>query len=198
MNHLVLASASPRRVELMRQVGLDPLVDPAHLDEVLPAGLPLDRAAVHLADRKAAAVAGRHLAGTVVVGADTIVEVDGEALGKPTDPAHAATMLARLAGRTHHVHTGVCVVTVAGPASSAVATTAVTMRPLPPDEIEAYVATGEGDDAAGGYAIQGRAGLFVTSIEGEHSNVVGLPLALVGSLLGQAGVHVHHRWGSDR
>jgi septum formation protein len=187
---LVLASASPRRADLMRRVGLDPIVDPAHIDEVVPPDVSLDRAAALLAEQKASAIAERHDAGTVVVGADTVVELDGEALGKPIDAIHATAMLTRLAGRTHQVHTGVCVVTVGGSSSSGVATTAVTMRPLSAAEIEAYVATGEGGDAAGSYAIQGRAGGFVTSIDGDHSTVVGLPLTLLTELLHRAGISV--------
>lgn len=204
MSRVVLASASPRRLDLLRQIGLAPLVAPADVDETLPPELAPADAARHLAQTKAEAVRNRLLEGRgslaterplVVLAADTIVAIDGDPLGKPLDEADARAMLRRLSGRTHHVHTGVCVVTSKAPEiNSAVATTAVTMRELPDEEIAAYVATGEGADAAGAYAIQGRAAVFVTAIDGDYSNVVGLPLALVGQLLANAGIAVHRRW----
>ncbi len=203
MIRLVLASASPRRLDLLRQVGLDPVVQPAAIDESIPDGLSPVAAALHLANEKAAAVAalvamtseaGDETAPSVILAADTIVEIGGVALGKPTDDADARRMLRLLSGRTHQVHTGVCLIASGGDPACATATTAVTMRPLSEEEIESYVATGEAEDAAGSYAIQGRAGMFVTSIDGEYSNVVGLPLAVVGCLFNAVGQPVHQLW----
>jgi septum formation protein len=195
---LVLASASPRRIELLRQIGLDPEIDPADIDESVPEGVAPSAVARHLAEQKAATVAARHADRDVVVlAADTVVSVGPATLGKPRGHDEAVEMLSWLGGRTHEVHTGVWVGSLAsGRATSTVVTTHVTMRPLGTDEIAAYVATGEGVDAAGAYAIQGRAAAFVERVDGEYSNVVGLPLARVASLLADVGIEVHHRWRS--
>lgn len=180
------------------------MVAPAEVDETLPERMTAADAARYLAEAKAQAVRNRMLEGVgslaterplVVLAADTIVEIDGRALGKPVDDADARSMLNRLSGRQHQVHTGVCVINSKNPIHhSATATTSVTMRELHPEEIAAYVATGEADDAAGAYAIQGRAGVFVTAIEGDYFNVVGLPLSLVADLLAGVGVVVHRLW----
>lgn len=186
---IVLASASPRRRELLERAGARFRVDPAHVDETPPQGASPEEAARAIARRKALAVAARAGAGDVVLAADTVVAAaDGELLGKPADAADARRMLAKLCGTTHRVVTGVCVVR-AGEARAADAseTTFVTMREADDDEIDAYVATGECFDKAGAYAIQETGDRFVTRVEGSWSNVVGLPVETAQRLLREAG-----------
>lgn len=193
---LLLASASPRRAQLLRQIGLDPAIDPAGIDETIPSNSTPAEAALTLAEQKASVVAARH-AGTdaLVIAADTIVSIDDISLGKPTDHDDARAMLCQLSGRTHEVHTGVHVVcTVSGRRCGGIATTRVTMRRIDPEEIASYIATGETDDAAGAYAIQGRAAVFVDRIDGDYTNVVGLPLTLVASILADLGHPVTQTW----
>ncbi len=174
---LVLASASPRRAELLRNAGIQFEVQPAHIDETPLASEDAKACAERLARQKALAVA--HLRpGDVVLGADTVVVVDGQILGKPVDAADAARMLRLLSGREHRVITGVCLV-VDGQCAVASETTSVTMVVLTAEEIADYVATGEPLDKAGAYAIQGRASRWIPRIEGDYGNVVGLPVALV-------------------
>lgn len=201
---LLLASASPRRHELLARLGLEFEVRVADLDETpLPGEDPAAYVA-RLAMAKAEAVADAAIEpNVVVVGADTTVVVDGEILGKPADDADAARMLRRLAGRTHEVLTGVAVVTRAeglddGAGSAAlaaarsaavdVAITEVAFTPMADAEVDWYVATGEPHDKAGAYAVQGRGAAFVASIAGSPDNVIGLPLALTRRLLAEAGV----------
>ena len=176
---LVLASGSPRRRELLTTLGLSFIVDAADIDETELAGEDPPSYVVRLARTKAEHVAARHQPGTIVIGADTTVELDGTILGKPSDPAHAGSMLAALSGRTHRVHTGMAVV-VAGAARDAwvkLSTTDVEFRLLDQAAIERYVATGEPMDKAGAYAIQGLGGALVARVSGNVQNVVGLPLA---------------------
>ncbi len=159
------------------------------MDETLDP-VPLPDAVAALALRKARAVAVRRRS-AIVLGADTIVVVDGEALGKPSGPAEAAAMLQRLRGRAHAVMTGVAVVDAATGAEAAqTVTSRVTMRAYSEAEIADYVATGEPLDKAGAYAIQGIGGVLVASLEGSRSNVVGLPLAATAALLRRFGVAV--------
>lgn len=193
---IVLASSSPRRTALLRQIGVPHIVDPATTDEFIAPGTAPGEAVVALATQKASVVADRHRGLPVaVIGADTVVCVDGEILGKPADPGEAIAMLHRLAGRTHDVHTGVCVIShITGRTSTALTTTTVTMRPIETGKIAAYVSTGEPADAAGAYAIQGRAAMFVERIEGDFTNVVGLPLAATVDLLVEAGVDPLASW----
>ncbi|MPZ74187.1 MAG: septum formation inhibitor Maf [Nitriliruptorales bacterium] len=184
---LVLASASPRRLALLRLAGLEPEVGIPQVDERLrddeePAGY-----VQRLAREKACAIAAP---GAVVVGADTAVVVDGAVLGKPADAADAAAMLRRLSGRTHTVSTGVAVRAADGRVTSTAVTTEVEMVALSEVAVQRYVATGEPLDKAGAYGIQGRAAAFVRRIEGSWTNVVGLPLAETLELLGAAGVGV--------
>lgn len=182
---VVLASASPRRLELLRRLGLQPAVRPAQVDErPLPGERPADHVA-RLARSKATAVDRRP--GELVIAADTEVVLDGRVLGKPSDDADAAAMLGSLAGRSHRVLTGVHVVH-GGSEAGAVETTQVWIRDLTDDEIASYIATGEPFDKAGGYGIQGAGGMFVTRIEGSDSNVVGLPLATLVRLAAEVGV----------
>jgi septum formation protein len=164
-------------------------VEPSAVDETLGPG-PLDEAVARLALRKARAVAARCASG-LVLGADTVVVVDGLALGKPSGPVEAAAMLRRLRGRTHDVLTGVAVVDAAtGREASRVVTSRVTMKDYGEADIAAYVATGEPFDKAGAYAIQGAGGALVAGLEGSWSNVVGLPLAATAALLRSFGAEV--------
>ena len=187
---LILASASPRRRELLRTLCPDFRVMPSDLEETLAAGSPR-AAAAGLALDKARAVAARNGEG-VVLGADTIVVIDGQALGKPAGPDEARAMLRRLRGREHEVITGVAVVDARTGRSEATAVVSrVRMTEYGEAEIEAYVATDEPLDKAGAYAIQGRGGALVAGLEGSFSNVVGLPLEETARVLVAFGVPVN-------
>jgi septum formation protein len=196
-----LASRSPRRAELLRQLGLAFAVlllreasgrDRDVIEEALDVEPP-----AHYVERMARTKAqvgfqrmhNRHLAELPVLGADTEVVLGSEVLGKPRDDAAAAAMLARLAGRSHEVLTAVAV-KLPDRTEFELSVSKVTLRKLTRDEIAAYVATGEPHDKAGGYAIQGRAAAFVTRLEGSYSGVMGLPLAETAALLGRAGIRV--------
>jgi len=190
MAKLILASASPRRRELLTQVGYTFQVHPAHIPEDPRSDEDPESYVVRLAREKAQAVFDSlHDPVAVVLGADTTVTLDGHILGKPEDAADAARMLRMLSGRTHRVITGVTVVT-ADRVESAAEATAVRFLTLSDAEIDAYIATGEPMDKAGAYAIQGRAARWIPRVEGCYFNVVGLPLALVGTMLNAAGVSV--------
>ncbi len=189
---LVLASASPRRCELLRELGAAFVVDAPGIDEdevAAAAASPCD-VALELARRKARAVAARRGDGWPVLAADTLVVTSrGEILGKPRDAADARRMLRALAGTTQSVITGVCLL-AAGAAAAAAVETHVTMRSLTAAEIASYVASGEPFGKAGGYAIQETGDRFVTAIQGSWSNVVGLPLEVVAGMLRGAGIDV--------
>jgi septum formation protein len=172
---LILASASPRRQELLRLITANFKICPADADESLPSGTPPLEAAKTLAVRKAEAVAAKY-PGDVVIGADTIVAIDGEILGKPTGADDAARMLRKLSGRTHAVVTGVCIA-AAGVRHVFAESTDVTFVEIPEDDIISYAHSGEPLDKAGAYAIQGGAAKFASHICGDYSNIVGLPLA---------------------
>ena len=184
---LVLASSSPRRRELLRHAGFDFEVHASHLVEEIKQGELPEEFARRAAREKAMHVATVSARGSLVLGADTVVVIDGETLGKPSDLEDARRMLRLLAGRTHQVHTGVCLVRAP---DEIVAlkheTTLVTFRELDEEEIRRYVESGEPLDKAGAYAIQGLASKFVTCISGCYSNVVGLPVALVYEILKKA------------
>jgi septum formation protein len=184
---LVLASASPRRLDLLRQVALDPdLVDPAELDEsALEDELPAQHAS-RLAAAKARAVAARH-PGAFVLGADTVVACGRRILPKADDAATARRCLVLLSGRRHRVHGGVALVTPSGRLASRHVQTIVAFKRLTEADIATYLDCGEWQGKAGGYAIQGRAALFVRQIGGSYSNVVGLPLFETASLLAGQG-----------
>lgn len=189
---LVLASRSPRRIEILERLGVDLVVEPADIDETpLPGETALDLV-VRLAAGKAQAVAERlaaagREASLVVLGADTTVEIDGEILGQPDDDQMAARMLRRLSGRTHRVHTGVAVRSVAGDAPrTAVVTSLVTFQPLTDATVDWYVGTGEPRGKAGAYAVQGLGATLVAAVKGSMSNVIGLPVAETARLLGLA------------
>ena len=181
---LILASASPRRAELLRNAAITFIVDPAHVPEQpLPGELPLEYAQ-RLAREKARAVFKRH-PDDFVLGADTVVVIDEHLLEKPQDAADAARMLKLLSGRTHQVITGI---SLCGPGfeRTEAETTKVTFSQLTNHEIEEYVRSGEPMDKAGAYGIQGIASRWVTGIDGCYFNVVGLPVARVYRLLREA------------
>lgn len=181
-NLLILASSSPRRQELLREAGVLFQVHPAHINEDQIPGEQPGEYALRLSQEKAQAVAV-HYPHSHVLGADTIVIVDGEVLGKPKDQADAARMLRLLSGRDHEVITAVSLVAPGARADTRTSTTKVYFRELTESEIQQYVAGGEPMDKAGAYAIQGGASLWAYRIEGEYSNVVGLPLSLVTEML---------------
>lgn len=187
---LVLASASPRRAELLRAAGLDVDVDPAGIDEAARGGETPQDFVRRMACEKAEAVAPRW-PGRAVLAADTMVVVQEQVLGKPADANDAVRMLGLLAGRDHLVMTGVCLWGGASPAPRLhVEQTRVWFAPMSEAEIAWYVATGEPADKAGAYAIQGLGSRFVTRIEGSYSNVVGLPVAQVCQMCTAAGMLV--------
>ena len=186
---LILASASPRRQELLRNAGIEFRVHASSVEEGFRNGESATDCALRLAQEKAVSVS-RLFRLDVVLGADTLVAVDGMMLGKPSAAPDAAQMLRLLSGRTHEVVTGVCLV---GPLNgeravnrvvkTAAETTRVSMTELSEQDIADYVATGEPMDKAGAYAIQGIAARWIPRIEGDYSNVVGLPVALVWKML---------------
>jgi septum formation protein len=198
---LILASASPRRRELLTQAGFSFEVHPAHIPEEPQPGEDPIAYVMRLAREKAEAVYSELARSAtadpsttlrsaqddklIVLGADTTVTLDGHILGKPEDAGDAARILRMLSGRTHRVITGVAIVTAAG-TEVAAEVTAVKFLTLSDEEIAAYIATGEPMDKAGAYAIQGRAAKWIPRIEGDYFNVVGLPLALVSTMLESA------------
>ena len=178
---LLLASASPRRAELLRAAGFQFDVQPAHVDESIHVNETPEQYVRRVADAKARAVL--HDAGNrIVLAADTTVVADDHILGKPLDAADASRMLGLLSGRRHEVLTAVTLAR-GGRVLTRVALTEVDFAPLSHDEIAWYIASGEPFDKAGAYAVQGLASRFVVRIEGSHSNVVGLPVALVYTML---------------
>jgi len=183
---IILASQSPRRIALLKQIGLSPQVIPSGVDEVFDLMATPPANAVRLASAKAVDV-GKTVDNAIIVGADTIVVLDGEYLGKPSSPSMAIDMLRRLSGRTHIVVTGIALLD--RPTNRSVTgheETRVTFRELPDREIEAYVAQGSPMDKAGAYGIQDDYGaVFVSRIEGCYYNVVGLPLSRFHSMLQQ-------------
>jgi septum formation protein len=181
--HLVLASASPRRAELLRAAGITFDVHPAHIDETVRGGEVPEAYVRRMAEEKARVVHALQ-PGRVVLAADTTVVVGSLILGKPADPGDARRMLGLLSGRSHEVITGVTMVAgVDGRMETQVGTTTVEFAALQADDIDWYVASGEPMDKAGAYAIQGGASRFITRIDGSYSNVVGLPVALVWEML---------------
>jgi septum formation protein len=191
MNHkIILASNSPRRKELLTQISLDFTVAPADVDESVLTGEAPEACASRLAQDKARVAANRAGEG-IVIAADTIVVVDGAVLGKPIDADDARRMLERLSGKEHAVVTGLAVLDAStGRSIVRTSVTKVVFRDLSQREIDAYVATGEPLDKAGAYGIQERGALLVERIEGCYSNVVGLPLSLLGEMLREFGIHL--------
>lgn len=188
---LILASKSPRRRELLAQMGLtDFEIHPAVGEELAQPGLTPPELVQALALHKAREVAQTFAqSGDVVIGADTIVVLDGQVLGKPHNETHALEMLTALAGREHHVYTGVAVLQDGRELVQA-EDTAVWFRDASEAELNRYIGTGEPMDKAGAYGIQGRGGLLVSRIEGDYTNVVGLPIVRLASMLAQFGVTV--------
>jgi len=186
VGRIVLASASPRRAELLKSAAIDFEVMAAHLDETAHPGEVPDRYVRRIAEAKARAV-GERAGPRIVLAADTTVVVANEMLGKPEDDEDARRMLRLLAGRVHAVVTGVTVLSDSR-AMTRVESTEVEFAPLSAEEIDWYVSTGEPRDKAGAYAIQGGASRFVTRIAGSYSNVVGLPIALVYEMLKASGL----------
>ena len=183
---IVLASRSPRRIELLGRLGVACHVVPADIDETPLPGETAREMVLRLSIGKATVVAVHHRESTVLA-ADTTVEVDDEILGQPVDDDDAARMLRRLSGRAHRVHTAVAVIDPSGSAPRTVTVTSlVTFHPLTEAALEWYVATGEPRGKAGAYAVQGLGASLVASVRGSMSNVIGLPVAETARLLGLA------------
>ena len=190
---LVLASASPARLATLRGAGIDPIVIVSGVDESQLDGLPPAELALQLAELKCAAVAGREDVppDALVLGCDSVLELDGQALGKPENPATAIERWRRMRGRSGVLHTGHCVRDMgSGRVAAATASTVVHFADLSDAEIAAYVATGEPLHVAGAFTVDGLGGAFVTHIEGDHHNVVGVSLPLVRDLVAELG----HEW----
>jgi septum formation protein len=183
---LILASGSPRRQELLREAGIEFQIHPPNISEDRNPGEPPLNYALRLSREKAETVA-RQFPNDFVLGADTIVVVDEEILGKPQDAEDAARMLRLLSGRRHQVTTAVSVIAPGRCPDTRSMTTQVDFRVLQEEEIQRYIASGEPMDKAGAYAIQGGAAPWVVGLEGEYSNVVGLPLRLVTGMLHTCG-----------
>jgi septum formation protein len=193
---LVLASASPARLGLLRQAGLAPEVIVSGVDEdALSAQVPAQLALI-LAEAKATAVAARsEAAGALVIGCDSVLELDGEALGKPADAEEATARWKSMRGRDGVLQTGHCVIdTASGRRASKTASTTVRFGNPTDAEVAAYVATGEPLHVAGAFTLDGRSAPFVDSIDGDHGNVIGLSLPLLRRLLGQVGISLTDLW----
>ena len=184
----ILASASPRRRELLASIGLDFDVIPSSIPEIRGDGESPEEYVARLSREKAAAIAAKHPERWIIA-ADTTVLLGEELLEKPADPADARRMLAVIAGKTHVVYTGVTLQNLAGGYhDTRVAESEVRMLPLSEREIAWYVGTGEPLDKAGAYAVQGIGAMFIDSVHGSYTNVVGLPLALLYQMLRRAGI----------
>ncbi len=181
MAKLILASASPRRSELLRMLNVPFGIRPADVDEHLPAGILPDKAVETLSRRKAEASAVGKAPDEVILAADTLVAKGDRILGKPANPQDAVRMLTLLSGEKHQVYSGITLIHGDKIASRVVCTT-VRFRQLTEDEILRYVATGDPLDKAGAYGIQGAAGIFIEAIEGDYYNVVGLPICALEEL----------------
>lgn len=186
---IILASASPRRRELMNQVGLTPEIVPSAVEEVITSTLP-DQVVQELSQQKAADVAARYAGqDVVVVGADTVVSIDDEILGKPKDEEDAVHMLLKLSGRKHQVYTGV---TLIFPATEEKITFAVKtdvhVYPITEEAARRYAATGDPLDKAGAYGIQGTFAAYISGITGDYNNVVGLPIGHICQVLRERGL----------
>lgn len=188
MPKIILASNSPRRLMLLRQIGIEPVVVPSHVPEIVLEGESPEDAALRLAVAKAEEVV-REVQCGLVIGADTVVAIDGRQLGKPKDKEDAKGMLRLLSGRTHTVITGLAVIDAkTSELKTALVKTRVSFKPLSDEEIDSYIATGDPIDKAGAYGIQGRAAAFIEGIEGCYSNVVGLPLGELTDILKSFGL----------
>ncbi|MBB6628950.1 septum formation inhibitor Maf [Nocardioides sp. KIGAM211] len=193
MTTLVLASASPARLATLRSAGIEPVVIVSGVDESQLDGLPPAELALQLAELKCGAVAARAdlPAGALVLGCDSVLELDGEALGKPADADEAVRRWHAMRGRTGVLRTGHCLRdTATDRVAAATASTTVHFADIGDDEVAAYVATGEPLHVAGAFTVDGLGGAFVTGIEGDHHNVVGVSLPLVRELVAELG----HAW----
>ena len=193
MTVLVLASASPARLATLRAAGVEPLVIVSGVDETQVADVPPVELALQLAELKCAAVAGRDEvpAGALVLGCDSVLELDGEPFGKPEDAATARERWRTMRGRSGVLHTGHAL-REGDRVAAATASTVVHFAHLSDDEIDDYIATGEPLQVAGAFTVDGLGGAFVTGIEGDHHNVVGVSLPLLRDLVAELG----HRWTS--
>lgn len=190
MQPIILASASPRRQELLTNLGLNFTVQVSEVDETLDENIPPAQQVEQLAERKAAAVASTCNSG-LVIGADTIVVLGRKPLGKPADRADAIAMLQDLQGRSHEVFTGLAVIDAAtGQSVVTHQATAVRFKSMTKEQIERYVDTGEPLDKAGSYAVQGKASIFIEGIRGCYFNVVGLPVSKLADALSIFGVEI--------
>lgn len=198
MVKFVLASGSPRRKELLEQIGMQFEISSAHGEEIITKEQPWE-IVEELSMQKATEVADRYEAehavqeNTVVIGADTIVAYGAEIMGKPKSRQHAIEMLSELQGRVHQVYTGVTLIIMTGKDRKLICfheKTEVEMYPMTQAQIEAYVSTGEPMDKAGAYAIQGKCAAYIKGICGEYNNVVGLPIARLSQELSKAGITV--------
>lgn len=185
---LILASASARRAQILRDAGLPFQIISSAIDEAPMEGESPQDLVRRLAEQKAQLVAARAIGPAIIIGADTVVVFDGKILGKPRSAEEARAMLGQLSGRTHAVITGIALIRLPDEATrQELETTQVTFAPLSDEEISSYVATGEPFDKAGAYAIQGRGGRHITRIDGGYFNVVGLPLGKLYRLLRELG-----------
>ena len=187
---IILASASPRRQELLANLGLPFEIKVSDVDESMDEQMSPAQQVEQLAERKATAVAAQLNQG-LVIGADTLVVLNQSVLGKPADRQEAIEMIKRLQGRSHEVFTGLAVIDAAtGKTVVTHQATAVRFKPMTVEQIERYVDTGEPYDKAGAYAVQGKASIFIDSIRGCYFNVVGLPVAKLADVLKLFGVHI--------
>ena len=180
---IVLASASPRRQELLKYIVPDFDIIPADIDETIPDGIPADSSAEYLAVKKAEHISAQH-PDSLVIGSDTVVIIDGEVLGKPEDKSDAERMLRKLSGQVHTVVTGVCL-SMNGRSKSFSKATKVKFYPLSDKEILDYIATEEPMDKAGAYGIQGFGSVLIEGIEGDFFNVMGLPVSSLKRKMGE-------------
>lgn len=187
---IVLASSSPRRAELLRRLRIDFEIDASGVPEEMDLEAGLTKTVTAIATQKARAVAARH-SHAIIIGADTIGVLDGQLLGKPADSAAARRMLMMMSGRCHRVVTGLCLVdTTSNEMAVRMVETLVYFRTLEPSEVENYVSSGEPLDKAGAYAIQGLGAVLIEKIDGDCTNVMGLPLAALAQMLKSFGVRV--------
>ncbi len=190
MKKVILASQSPRRINLLKQVGFEFKAEPSSYEEENHLDMAPKDLTEYLSLKKAEDVAEKYK-GSIIIGADTIVLIDGEVLGKPKTPENAKRMLEKLSGKAHSVVTGFTIIDAeTGKHVSKSIETKVYFKKLSDEEINNYVATGEPLDKAGAYAIQGRAGLFVEKIEGDYFNIVGLPIFALADELKNFGIEI--------
>jgi len=199
---IILASSSPRRRALLQDLKVPFETRPSSADETLDRSLSPERNVQLLAERKVAVVAretAEQFGQAIVIGADTVVSIAGEILGKPATAEGAAAMLSRLQGQTHTVFSGLCVArTDTGQRLSGYSATQVTMRPLSAEAIRQYVATGEPMDKAGAYGIQGYGSTLVTRISGDYFTVMGMPMFLLEDFLQQCGISLLQFGSAER